>query len=87
MRQILWLLARARGAPAWDSPGFTDPIADDAGCCIGTLAYLASVQMLEAGTNGSVYVVVLSCESVLTRITQWVEFVSPMAFEVEPLCG
>ena len=54
---------------------------------IGTLAQLVAIQMLKARPNGSVDVVILTGEAVLTRITERVELVAPVAPEVEPLGG
>lgn len=63
----------------------SDGITNDTRRPVRALAHLVSVQVLESRSQGPIHIVVLAEEPVLTGIAQMVEFVAPMAAEVEPL--
>ena len=59
-------------------------ILDHAWARIRSLADLATIEVLEAGPHGSIHVMVLSCEPILSLVTKRVELITPVALEVKP---
>ena len=62
-------------------------ILDNARITVPPLTYFPSAQMFEPGAEGTIDVMILAGEAVLSVVVQRVEFVAPFPREVEPWGG
>lgn len=79
-------ILRPRGAPPFGPFPLPDEVFDNTGCIIGPLAYFVATEVLKSRADGPVHVVILASKAILSTISQRVEFITPMAVEIEPFC-
>jgi hypothetical protein len=63
---------------AWTNPALEQTF-------VASLTNVPSAQILESRTQRSIDIVILSQELILPRVADRIEFVTPMAYKVEPL--
>lgn len=80
-----WILVGLGIGQALGPHLFAHPIFNHARILVGSLAHLAAVQMLEPRAQGTVDIVILAREAILSTISQRIELISPVTVKVEPL--
>lgn len=83
-RRLILSLARATVYPSFWALFLPYIVFDRARVLIAALTHLATVEVLESGSERPIHVVILSGETVLSVVAERVEFVAPMPVEVEP---
>lgn len=83
---IIIRILRPRGGPPSGPLVLSDEVFDNTERIIGPLAYFVAIEVLKSRADGPVHVVILASKAVLSTISQRIEFIAPMAVEIEPLC-
>lgn len=83
---IIVRILRPRYGPPFGPFLLSDEVSDNTGRIIGPLAYFVAAKVLKSRANGPVHVVILASKAILSTISQRIEFITPMAVEIEPFC-